>query len=186
MEVLDAKFLQLRESTSEVRLPALSIISVKLNPGDHFLISQQSDISRQHDDTRLALSHEDFQTVGLLSLMPLHGRKVYKESVIEIESSGGPRSDETAPITVAHTDGMSSGESNDLLIGEAHPVEDASQMGAALGGIGQSTIGYRVPITARIRATRSPLDLGASHNLDCANSCKTPEISVGQLLMFSL
>jgi hypothetical protein len=48
---------------------------------------------------------------------------------------------ESRAVGVASTKGMSTAESNDFLIGEAHSVKDVADMSGSLGCVGKTTVG---------------------------------------------
>ena len=79
---------------------------------------------------------------------------------------------------MAPAEGVGTGQSDDLLVVEAHAVEDVAEVVLALGGVGQAAVGSargHVPILAA-GAVR---DDGAQHLLHGAHAAEDPQVRVG-------
>lgn len=79
---------------------------------------------------------------------------------------------------MAAAESVSTGKSNNLLVVEAHAVEDVAEMVLGLGGVGKTAIGS-AGSDVTVLATGAVGDLGALHLLDGADTGKDPEIGVG-------
>lgn len=117
------------------------------------------------------------RTIPLLPLPLL----VQQKSVVIIRHHGwgeSPRSGEPTTIGMAASESMSTAESNDLLIIEAHSAEDISQVLVTLGRIGKTSIGC-ASSDVLIQATWTVWDGRALHFLNSADTGEDPEIGVG-------
>jgi hypothetical protein len=85
---------------------------------------------------------------------------------------------ESRAIRMASTKGMSTGESNNLLIRETHSVKDVADVSGSLGAIGETTIGGTCGHVL-VGTTGSPGDGGTAHFLAGTDTSKGPEIGVG-------
>lgn len=59
----------------------------------------------------------------------------------------------------APAEGVCTAECDNLLVVEAHPVEDVPQVGGTLGGIGQAAVGGALGLIVHILPARPPLDV---------------------------
>lgn len=104
-----------------------------------------------------------------------------QETVVVVgQDSGreGPGAVEARSVGVAAAESVSTREGNDVLIVEAHAVEDVSEVAVGLGGIGETTIRSAGGDVA-VSAARSVGDSGTLHLLDGADTAENPEIRVG-------
>lgn len=79
---------------------------------------------------------------------------------------------------MAAAEGVGAREGNDLLVVEAHTVENVAEVVGALGGIGETTI-RSAGRDITVRTARAVGDVGALHLLDGADTAEDPEIRVG-------
>ena len=86
---------------------------------------------------------------------------------------------------MAAAKGVGAGQSDNLLVVEAHAVEDVAQMVVALAGVGETAI-RRAEGDVTILATGAVGDDGALHFLDGADTTKDPQIGVGDPRVLSL
>ena len=107
MEVFNAQLLKLCESDSEILFPACPVTSVELNPRNHLWIGEESNVGWQHDDTWLCVSDENFETIVLCGLMPLHVDEIHEISIVKGQGRCGPGSNKATSIRVAHADSVS-------------------------------------------------------------------------------
>ena len=117
--------------------------------------------------------------LGAVPLLPLP-LLVQQEGVVVVGEDGGgegPGTLETAAIAMAAAEGVCSSERDDLLVVEAHAVEDASEVVLGLGSVRKTAVGS----TGRnvlIGPAWAVGDLGAHHLLDGCDATEDPEIGV--------
>ena len=79
---------------------------------------------------------------------------------------------------MAASEGVSTGEGNDLLVIHTHLVEDIAKVCGALAGVGQAAIGHAATAVGGVGATGTPLDLRAAHLLHSNHTSEGPEVGV--------
>lgn len=99
-----------------------------------------------------------------------------------------PGSLKATSVTMAATEIVRSGQCDNLLIIEAHSVEDVSDVVLSLGAIGQSPSRWQQAIIDEIGAAGFPLDVWAVHCLDCHYAGERPywQGSGSALVVFTL
>ncbi len=78
---------------------------------------------------------------------------------------------------------MSTAQCDDLLVIEAHPIENVSQMFAALRCIRKASVGC-AGCNVLVLSAGSVWDSGALHLLDSTNASENPEVRVGNPRIF--
>lgn len=76
------------------------------------------------------------------------------------------------------TKGVSSNQSNDLLVVESHAVEDVTDVRLLLGGVGKTSV-RGASSNVLVLAARSPRDGRATKLLDGAGTSQGPQVGVG-------
>jgi len=81
---------------------------------------------------------------------------------------------------VAAAERVSAKQGDDLLVVEAHAIEDVADVVLALCGIGQAAIGRAGLVISSVPAARAPRDLRSAHLLDGHNAGQRPEVGVSE------
>jgi hypothetical protein len=89
-----------------------------------------------------------------------------------------PRARETTSVGMTTTQGVSTAQSNDLLVIEAHSVENVSQVLVSLATIWETSIRC-AGSNVLVQSARSVWDGRTLHFLDCNNTSKDPKIRMG-------
>lgn len=116
---------------------------------------------------------------------------VEQEVVVLVGESNrreGPRSVVSRAVSVAASKSVSTGKSNNLLVVEAHTVEDVTEVVLALRGVGETAIGGLVDLET-VNTSWAPGDDGAASLLDGTDTTKSPQVTVrdpGELLLDTL
>ena len=76
---------------------------------------------------------------------------------------------------MAAAEGVGAGQSDNLLVIEAHAVEDVAEVVVGLGGVGEAAVGGAAG-DVLVLATRAVGDRGTEHLLDGADATEDPEI----------
>lgn len=79
---------------------------------------------------------------------------------------------------MAAAEGVGAGQGDDLLVVEAHTVEDGAEVVLAFGAVGEAAVGRAVGDVS-VGAAGAPGDDGALHFLDGADASEGPEVGVG-------
>lgn len=173
----NTKFKELADDSRKVVEEVVVVLGVLLDVGAEALVLDQSHVGGQH--------HERLggDVLELLGAVPLAVRPLLleKKLVIVVGKGGGgegPGTLETGAVGVAAAKSVGTGESDNLLVVEAHAVEDGAQVLLLLGAVGKTTVGSAVR-DVTVVAARSPGNLGALHLLDGGDTCQGPEIGVG-------
>jgi hypothetical protein len=74
---------------------------------------------------------------------------------------------------------VGSTQRHNLLVIEAHPVENVSEMVSRLGSIGQTTTRWVEGLVGKVGSAGLPGYVGAAHGLDGYAACQGPEVCVG-------
>lgn len=148
------------------------------------LVLGECHIRRQHHQ-RLGLGIRKLSRSVPLSPRPLFVKQQSVVVVGERSRGEGPRSVESGSVGVASAEGVCATEGDDLLVVEAHSVEDVPQVVLALGTVGQSSIRSAVVVVS-VHSARSPRNLGSLGLLDGTDTGKRPQVTVrdpGELLL---
>lgn len=151
------------------------------------LVLGERHIRRQHHQ-RLGLGIRELGGAVPLSPRPL---LVKQQSVVVVGERGrgeGPRSVESGSVGVASAESVGTAEGDNLLVVEAHSVEDVPQVVLALGTVGQSTVRSTVVVVA-VHSACSPGDLGTLGLLNGTDTGERPQVTVrdpGELLLDGL
>lgn len=116
-------------------------------------------------------------TVPLLPV-PLLVHEELEELVGQDSGRECPWALEATSVTVASSEGVSTAQGNDLLVVEAHTVEDVAQVLVSLGCIWETSIRC-ASRHILVSSTRSVWDDGAVHLLDGADTTENPKVGVG-------
>ena len=168
---------ELDNDVGEVIEEELVVGGILLNPLLELLVLNEGDVGGEHHEGLGLLVLILLRAVPLLPLPLLLNEE--PEVVVGHDGGGeGPGAVIAGAVGVAAAESVSTGKSNDLLIVEAHAVEDVAEMVLGLGGIRKAAIGS-AGSDITVLATRAVGDLGAHHLLDGADTGKDPEIGVG-------
>jgi len=120
---------------------------------------------------------------NLLGAVPLLPLPLLFEQELEVvvgqnSRREGPGARVAGAVGVAAAQSVGTSKGNDLLIVEAHAVEDVAEVVLALSSIGETAI-RSAGGDILILATRAEGDLGAHHFLDSADTTDDPEVRVG-------
>lgn len=173
----NAELEELDDHSGEVLEEEIVVGGILLDPGLELLVLDESHVGGKHHE---GLGLLVLILLGAIPLLPLP-LLVEKELVVVVGQDGGgegPGAVVTAAVGMAASKGVGTRQSDDLLVVEAHAVEDVAEVVLALGSIGETAIrsaGSDIPVGA----TRAEGDVGAQHLLDSADAGKNPEIRVG-------
>lgn len=173
----NAELEELDNDVGEVLEEELVVGGVLLNPLLESLVLDEGHVGGKHHE---GLGLLVLILLGAVPLLPLP-LLVEKELVVVVSHDGrgeGPGAVEAGAVGVAAAESVSTGKSNDLLIVEAHAVEDVAEMVLGLGGIRKTAVGS-AGSDITVLATGAVGDLGALHLLDGADTGKDPEVGVG-------
>lgn len=168
---------ELDNDVGEVLEEELIVGGVLLNPLLELLVLDEGHVGGKHHE---GLGLLVLKLLGAVPLLPLP-LLVEEELVVVVGQNGGgegPGTIEAGAVGVAAAESVSTGKSNDLLVVEAHAVEDVAEMVLGLGGIGKTTIGS-AGSDVTVLTAGAVGNLGAKHLLDGADTGKNPEIGVG-------
>lgn len=165
------------DNLGEIVEERIVILSVLLDPWHEALILDQNVIGWQHHQ-RLRLLI--LQLLWSIPLLPLPALLQQKSVVIVGQDCWGesPWTLESRAISVAASQGMGAGQSNDLLVVEAHAAEDVAEVLGALGGIWETSV-WSAGGDVLVGAAWTVWDCWAGHLLDGADAGEDPEIGVG-------
>jgi len=107
VEILNAELLQFSERDSEIFFPTSFILSVEFNPRYHLFVNEECNVSRKHNNSGLVIGDPDLEAIVLLLGIPLHLDEVDEVCVIKSKCGSGPGANEATPVSVTHTNGMS-------------------------------------------------------------------------------
>jgi len=168
---------ELHDDVGEIVHEGVVVLGVLLNVGLEALVLDQGHVGGQHHE---GLGGDILELLGAVPL--LVGPLLFHEELVVVvgeDSRGeGPGARETGAVSVAAAESVSTRESDDLLVVEAHAVEDGAEVLLLLGSVRETTVGSAVRDVAVI-AAGSPGDLGALHLLDGSNTSEGPEVGVG-------
>lgn len=167
---------QLNENGGEVLEEQVVVSGVLLNPRLESLVLNKDNIGGKHHEGLGGLVLILLGAVPLL-LGPLLLEKEAVEVVGHNSRGEGPRALVARSGGVASANGVATAEGDNLLVVEAHAVEDVTQVLGALAGVGQTTIGS-AGSSVVIATAGSERDDGSQHLLDGADTGKDPEIGV--------
>jgi hypothetical protein len=175
---------KLHADVGEIVHESVVVLGILLDVALEALVLDQGHVGGQHHE---GLGGDILELLGAVPLLvsPL---LFHEELVVVVGEDGrgeGPGTRETRTVSVAAAESVGTGESDDLLVIEAHAVEDGTKMLLLLRSVGETAVGGAVRDVTVVTAG-SPGDLGALHLLDSSNTSKNPEIGVadpGELLL---
>lgn len=161
--VWNTQFQKLVEYLGEVLKELLLTVSISVDVFAELLVVLHGNFSGKHHNLGVLLVNELRGTASLDSLLdPL---AVTKSLVVLVgEQSGGflPGTLKTRAIRVATAERVSTSKGDNLLVVEAHAVEDVTNVTLTLSGIGKTTVRGTTLTVRSILATRSPWDSGTT------------------------
>lgn len=168
---------KLHDDVGEVLEEGVVVLGVLLDVRLEALVLDQGHVGGKHHE---GLGGDILELLGAVPLLvgPL---LLHEELVVVVGESGGgegPGTRETGAVSVAAAESVGTGESDDLLIVEAHTVEDGAKVLLLLGSVGETAVGSAVRDITVVTAG-SPGNLGALHLLDGSDTSKSPEVRVG-------
>lgn len=165
------------DDLGEVVEESLVVLGVLLDPWKETLILDQDVISWQHHQRLGLLILQLLWSVPLLPLPAL----LEQQSVVIVGQHGwgeSPWTLEAGTVGVAASKGVGTGESNDLLVVEAHAAEDVAEVLAALGGVWETSV-WGAGGDVLVGAASTVWNGWAGHLLDGAYTGEDPEVGVG-------
>mmetsp|Transcript_1363 Transcript_1363/g.2942 ORF Transcript_1363/g.2942 Transcript_1363/m.2942 type:complete len:383 (+) Transcript_1363:270-1418(+) len=102
-------------------------------------------------------------------------------AVVELERRVRPGSVEPAPHLMHASEGVTTRQSHNVLVSQAHAVEDISEMLGSLGSVGEAAVGRALAVVWEVCAPELERDLWASEELDRAARSDGPQIRKGDL-----
>lgn len=169
------KLEQLHNDGAEVLEEGIVVRSVLLHVGLEDLVLGKGNIGGQHHQG-LALVLELLGAVPL-ACCPLLAQEQCKVVVGEDGGREGPGTLKSRSVGVASAKSVSAGEGDDLLVIEAHAVEDVTEVAAALGSIGKPAV-RSAGSDVSIGTARSPWDDRALHLLNGGDTTESPQVGV--------
>lgn len=165
------------DDAGEVGEELVLVLGVALDDGAEGLVLDERHVGRQHHEGLAAVVLE-LHGAGPLAVAPLLAQQQLVVVVGQGDGREGPGTLETAAVGVAAAESVGAGESDDVLVVEAHAVEDGAQVVVALGAIRQAAVRSAVADVA-VLAAGAPVDVGAAHLLDGAAGGESPQVGVG-------
>lgn len=173
----NTKLQQLHKRIRELLEEHIVVLGIPLNMLLELLILDKRNVSRKHHERLRGLVRELLGAVPLL-LIPALLDKQTEELVREHSRAEVPRTVETRPVSVRAAQSVSTNQSNNLLVVEAHAVEHVADVTVALGTVGETPV-RRAGGDVLVLAAGSPGDGGAAEFLDCGDTGQGPEVGVG-------
>lgn len=165
------------DNIGEIVEEGVIVLGVPLDVGLEALVLDQGHVGGQHHKS---LGGDILELLGAVPLL-VRPLLLHEKLVVVVGEDGrgeGPGARETGAVSVAAAESVGTRESDDLLVVEAHAVEDGAEVLLLLGSVRETTVGSAVR-DVTVVAAGSPGDLGALHLLDGGNTSKGPEIGVG-------
>lgn len=172
----NAELEQLDDDLAEVVEEKVIVLGVLLDPLLHGLVLGESVVRRKHHES-LGSILELPGTIPL-TVCPLLAEE---QGVVVVGQHGGregPGAIEPTSVGVAAAKGMGTGEGDDLLVVEAHPVEDISQMISTLGPVGKTPV-RSAECDIPVLPARAVGDSGTQHLLYRSDAAQNPKVGVG-------
>lgn len=158
---LDTELKELLGGLGEILKELVGVLGVDLDPLAELLVLGHSHVGGQHHQ-RLGLLILELLGAIPLALNPLAVQKLSVEVVGEDSGRGGPGAVETRAVLVAASESVGTEKGDNLLIVEAHLVENITRVLAVrTGSVGETTIWGRVGLLA-INASGSPVNDGST------------------------
>lgn len=152
---------ELLDDGSKVVKEALLVLGVDLSPLAELLVLHHGHVSGQHHQRLGLLVLELLRTIPL-ALNPVATQELSVEVVGEDSGGGSPRTIETRAVGVAASQSVSTQQGDNLLIVEAHLVEDVARvLTIGSGGIGKTAIRGALALLT-IDTASSPVDGGTT------------------------
>lgn len=184
MVTLNTQLDQLGKHLGEVVEEEVLVVRIPLHPGLERRVRDECDIRGQHHELLLALleirvlvhklAHPTLQRFG----RPLELEQQLEELVREPRRVVHPRTVEPAAVNVRPAQVVPARQRDDLLVGEAHAVEDEAQVFGALRAIGQTAARGHLGVIDEIGPAGLPGDFGAAHLLDRGHASEGPQVRV--------
>lgn len=169
------KLEQLDNYIPEVVEESVVILGVLIDKSLELLVLDESHVCGQHHDRFVFID----VLLGTVPLLPVP-LPVHKELVVIVGQDSwreGPGTIKARSVGVASAQSVGAGKGNNLLVVEAHAVENVPQVVLSLGGVRKAAIRCTGSYIS-VRATWSVWDLGSQHLLNGANATKNPKVRV--------
>ena len=153
-------------------------LGVALDVGLELLVLNEDHVGGQHHE---GLGGLVLVLLGAVPLLPLPLLLDQQAEVVVGQDGGGesPGTSEAGAVSVAAAEGVGARQSDNLLVVEAHAVEDVAEVVGALSGVGQTAVGGASNGLA-VATARTEGDDGTLHLLDGGDATEDPEIGVGE------
>ena len=169
---LGPELLELLEGLGEVLQEPGLVLGVHLDPLDEGGVLDEDQVSGEHHEPPGGGVDVLGRPLPLLG-DPVQGEEEGEVEVVEGGRGGGPGAAESRGGLVAPPQGVGAAEADDLLIVEAHPVEDGAEvvavglvgLGGAVGGGGEAAVGGDEGLRL-VGPAGAPSDHGPSRLLD--------------------
>lgn len=191
-----AQLEELEDDGREIVEEGLLVLGVPLDVRLERLVGHERHVGGQHHERlgRLVLilfarsattsrHSQPLRRAYLLGTVPLPPVPllVQEQLVVLVGHDGrreGPRTIEAAAVGVAASEGVGAAQCDDLLVVEAHAIEDVAQVPVALAGVGEASVGCAGGHVL-VSAAWSEWDGRALHLLDSHDTAEDPEVRGG-------
>ena len=178
------EFQQLHKCIREVLEEDIIVLGIPLDVLLELLVLDQGQVRGHHHQSAGGLIRELLRTVPLLLIPAL-----LEQQPVELIGEDGraeiPRPVESRPVSVRAAQRMGAHQSHNLLVVEAHAVEDVADVLVVLGAVGETAVrcagGHILVLT-----TGAPGDGWAAEFLDRTGTSQGPEVGVGDPGKFGL
>ena len=173
----NTKLQQLHKCIRELLKEYIVVFGIPLNMLLELLVLDKRNVTRKHHERLRGLVRELLGAVPLL-LIPALLDKQTEELISEDSRAEVPRTVKPRPVSVRAAQSMSTNQSDNLLVVEAHAVEDIADVAVALGAVRETPVRCAAG-DILVLAAGSPGDGGAAEFLDCGDAGEGPEVGVG-------
>lgn len=159
-----------------------------VDPELELFILCQAVVCRQHHEGLLVVVHGGCAsdplpwrafTVELL-LLPFEAQQQLVVLIAEPSRGAHPSTLEPTSIAVASAEVVGAREGDNLLVIEAHAVEDVAKVVLSLRAIGQAATGGQHAVVGKVGAACLPGNVGPAHGLDCDDATERPDWRGGE------
>ena len=172
----DTQLQELDENVGKLLEKGVAVLSVAVDVLLELLVLDHDHVRRHHHQGPGALVGELGRSVPLL-LLPLLVEQETEELVGENGRAEVPGSVKAGAVGVSAAQSVGTHQGHDLLVVEAHTVEDVADVLVVLGGVGQTSVGSAAG-DVLILAAGSPGDSRTTQLLDGAGARQRPEVGV--------